>query len=90
MDKYRFYKNTVSVLDLIKNGRTGFLVDEGWVSREEMSEIMDVITNLDYVRVDAENQLEISDKGLKTLESFQSDDRSDLLDEIVQTISTVH
>ena len=90
MDKYRFYKNTVSILDLIKNGRTGFLVDEGWVSREEMSEIMDVITNLDYVRVDAENQLEISDKGLKTLESFQSDDRSDLLDEIVQTISTVH
>ena len=89
MDKYRFYKNTVSILDLIKNGRTGFLVDEGWVSREEMSEIMDVITNLDYVRVDSENQLEISDKGLKTLESFQSDDRSDLLDEIVQTISSV-
>lgn len=86
MDKYRFYKNTVSILDLIKKGRTGFLVDDGWIPREEMSKIMDVITSLDYVTVDAENQVEISDKGLKTLESFQSEDRSDVLDTIIQTI----
>ena len=89
MDKYRFYKNTVSILDLIKNGRISFLVDDGWVTRKEMSKIMEVLTSLNYVTVDAGNQVEISNKGLRTLDSFQTDDRSDILDIIIQTIPTV-
>ena len=90
MDKYRFYKNTVSVLDLIKNGSTDFLVEEGLVSQKELSEIMDVITCLDYVRFDAENHLEVSDKGLDTLEAFRSDDVPEDMETIMQTITTVH
>ena len=86
MDKYQFYKNTLSVLDLINKGGYGFLIEEGWIPEKEMDNIIGVMKKLDYVTGDANKQYTVSDKGQETLISLRSNNESNLLDAIIHAI----
>ena len=88
MDEYRFFKNTLSTLELIKKRKHGLLVDEGWISQKELDQILTVVHNLDYVISDQENEWAISEKGLRALESLISENMPDLLNIIINALPT--
>ena len=88
MDEYSFYKNTVSLLELVKKGNYSFLVNEGWITQKDMDSIIEVVMKLEYATSDEDNHLTISEIGLKALESLRSENESDLLDTIIHTMPT--
>jgi hypothetical protein len=88
MDEYMFYKNTVSLLDVMSKGSFRWLVDDGWLREKELEQIMETLGKLEYTKLD-NNSVLISEKGLDVLLSLREGHKLPELDNIIQAMPTL-
>ena len=88
MDEYMFYKNTVSLLDVMSKGSFRWLVDDGWLREKEVEQMVEVLGKLEYATCDNDSVL-VSEKGLDVLLSLREGHELPELDNIIQAIPTL-
>lgn len=86
MDEYRFYKNTVSMLEILSKGSFQWLVEDGWITEEDADRILLVLQKLNYAKLDSENNINISEKGQKVISSLQEGAELPEIEQIIQAI----
>ena len=88
MDEYAFYKNTISLLEAIKNGSFSWLVDDGWLSESEVERIVAVLRHLDYTRQNDDESMSITEKGLDVLSSINQDNKLAEINDILHAMAS--
>jgi hypothetical protein len=86
MDEYRFYKNTISMLDVLSKGSFQWLVEDGWITEDDADRILIVLQKLNYAKLDSENNINISEKGQRVISSLQEGAGLPEIEQIIQAI----
>lgn len=86
MGEYRFYKNTISMLDVLSKGSFQWLVEDGWITEDDADRILIVLQKLNYAKLDSENNINISEKGQRVISSLQEGAGLPEIEQIIQAI----
>lgn len=88
MDEYRFYKNTVSMLEVLSKGSFQWLVDDGWITEEDAKRILLVLQKLNYAKLDSANTIKLSEKGQRAVSSIQEGAGMPEIGQIIKAVET--
>ena len=86
MDELSFYKNTLSLLKIIEDGSFKWLIDEGWLSKNDVDKMLTVLSKLEFAHKIHEEEAIISNKGLQVLSYFEEDMAAPELENVFDNI----
>lgn len=71
MENYSFFKKTLTVLSMLQSESPEWILNNGWISYEELENIIIILEQLKLVKRKTRNWITITEKGLRILSYFK-------------------
>jgi hypothetical protein len=72
MSDSSFFKKTLSYLSALEKGSVNWLINEGWLTNEEIKRMLIILEKLSLVQKKSTNWIVITDKGLNILSYYEN------------------